>query len=325
MTTLRRLLSLAVALSVGLLLAAVVPATASAPAMDRLCRGHAPIPARALAHGLSTRGCSLTGRTVYAGRAAVVVPPPGVSVAGSGTGTRGDVAGLGVENTGSVVRAWTGDDAAAAPERSTSARTSPPACKDRAFRLEHHRWTTPFRYRIKVAAAPKRFQRATLVRQIKAGNANMRLGRNTCGRARLGTPAADFLGRTRSQPDIVPGTTRITCGHYNTRNVVGFGTLPGGLLGWTCYWWLSTGTMGAADVMLAKGKQLTTHLPRHCHDRWDLEGVVTHEFGHVYGLAHTGPGHTHLTMEHRTAPCSTYARTLGLGDWLGMRTMYGVR
>jgi hypothetical protein len=30
-------------------------------------------------------------------------------------------------------------------------------------------------------------------------------------------------------------------------------------------------------------------------------------------------------MQHLLRPCSTYARTLGLGDWLGMKKMYGVR
>ena len=73
------------------------------------------------------------------------------------------------------------------------------------------------------------------------------------------------------------------------------------------------------------GDALTTNLPDGCTDRWDFEGAVTHEMGHAYGLAHTGSGHANLTMQHLLRPCSTYARTLGLGDWLGMKKMYGVR
>jgi hypothetical protein len=42
-------------------------------------------------------------------------------------------------------------------------------------------------------------------------------------------------------------------------------------------------------------------------------------------MAHTGSGHANLTMQHLLKPCSTYARTLGLGDWLGMNKMYGHR
>jgi hypothetical protein len=30
-------------------------------------------------------------------------------------------------------------------------------------------------------------------------------------------------------------------------------------------------------------------------------------------------------MQHLLTPCSTYARTLGLGDWLGMKKLYGAR
>jgi hypothetical protein len=78
-------------------------------------------------------------------------------------------------------------------------------------------------------------------------------------------------------------------------------------------------------MVLDNGPDLVTHLPAGCMNKWDFEGTVTHEWGHVYGLAHTGPGHPNLTMQHLLKPCSTYARTLGLGDWLGMNTMYGHR
>ena len=320
MTPVRRLLAIAASLSVGIALAAAVPSAASARTVDELCREQTPIPARALP-GLTALGCSLTGRTVYAGQVAVVVPPPGMSVGGDGIGVRGEVVGLRVVNTGTVVRAHTGAGAAVTP----AARANPPACKDRTFHLEHHRWVKSYRYHIKLTRAPKRFHKRTLVKQIKAANANMRLGRNTCGRAHLRTPAAHYLGRTKVQPNVNPGATRVSCGHYNTRNVVGFGNLPGSLLGWTCYWWLNAGHLAAADMMIDTGKRLSTNLPRHCTDKWDFEGLVTHEFGHAYGMAHTGPGHSHLTMQHEATACSTYARTLGLGDWLGMRKMYGRR
>jgi hypothetical protein len=42
-------------------------------------------------------------------------------------------------------------------------------------------------------------------------------------------------------------------------------------------------------------------------------------------MGHTGSGHANLTMQHQSHPCSTFARTLGLGDWLGMKKMYGAR
>jgi hypothetical protein len=203
--------------------------------------------------------------------------------------------------------------------------TSPPACQDRAFNLEHHHWVTELRWSDNLSHAPPRLHKAVLAKQIKRANANMRTGRNTCGKPRVRTPAAHFLGRTSVRPNIRTSPQQVTCGAYNKRNVVGFGNLPGDLLGWTCFWWVGHGRMAAADVMMDNGPGLVTHVPPGCVNRWDFEGAVTHEFGHVYGLAHTGSGHDNLTMEHTLQPCSPYARTLGLGDWLGMKRMYGVR
>jgi hypothetical protein len=114
------------------------------------------------------------------------------------------------------------------------------------------------------------------------------------------------------------------CADSSTTNIVGFLDLPDGLLGWTCYWYYDQdGRMAAADIAMDNGKYLVTKLPRSCHLRWDFEGAITHEWGHAYGMAHTGSGHDNLTMQHELKPCSTYDRTLGLGDWLGMNHMYG--
>ncbi len=326
MTILRRTLALVACLTPGALLAASVQSPASARTVDDRCAGHGPIPASALARGVSP-GCSLVGRTVYDGRVAVVVPPPGVTVAGDGYGTHGEVVGLRVTNTGTQVRATTGAPPGrpARPRRARPGPRDPAACKDRTFHLEGHKWRTSLRYGINLAKAPARLGATTVVQQIKAANANMRKGRNTCGRPRLGTPAAHYTGRTNAAPNIKPAPTSITCGDFNTKNVVGFGNLPGDLLGWTCYWWVGTGRMGAADIMLDSGTRLVTSIPAGCTNKWDFEGTVTHEFGHAYGMGHTGNGHSNLTMDHAERPCSTYARTLGLGDWLGMKKMYGTR
>ena len=83
--------------------------------------------------------------------------------------------------------------------------------------------------------------------------------------------------------------------------------------------------MLGADMVIDNGRTSSTKLPKSCSNKWDFEGTVTHEWGHAYGMAHTGSGHANLTMQHVLSPCSTYARTLGLGDWLGMNKLYGHR
>jgi hypothetical protein len=343
----RRLLALAAALSTACLVVTTpVPATAR-PVEDPCVQQRGPIPVHALASATRS-GCTLVGRLVVDGRVAVVVPPPGMSVSGGGIGVSGDVRGLTVTNTGTTVRAVRGAHGTAgggwylvplsSTSRTTSTTTSTtstsgtmvssragsrPACQDRTFHLEHHKWKSALRYRVNLSKMPRHYHKKIVSRQIKVANQNMRKGRNTCGRPRLATPASHYLGHTSKRPNIRAAGP--TCGKPNSQNVVGFGNLPGGLLGWTCFWYYSSGRIAGADILLDTGANMTTHLPKRCADKWDFEGVVTHEWGHAYGLAHTGSGHAHLTMQHLLAPCSAYARTLGLGDWLGMNKMYGHR
>jgi hypothetical protein len=353
MTT-RRLLALAATVPVAALVATTISTPASArPAVGGAdtCVQSTPIPASAIT-AASRLGCSLVGRVVTDGRVSVTVPPAGMSVVGAGVGRHGDVRGLRVTNTGASVRvSFEGRRSAAsgglggggwylAPlgttttSSSTTTTTSttamvmtpragdPAACQDRTFHLEHHKWLRPLRYRVNLGRMPGRFHKKTVVRQIEVANANMRKGRNTCGKPRLRTPASHFLGRTAKKPNI--SAAGPTCGRSNTTNIVGFGNLPSGLLGWTCYWYIG-GRIVGADMLLDNGSGLETKLPATCSSSWDFEGTVTHEWGHAYGLAHTGDGHGNLTMQHELRPCSTYARTLGLGDWLGMKKMYGHR
>jgi hypothetical protein len=351
--TARRLLALAATSTMAALVLGTTSAPASARTVDDHCvQQSAPIPLRALP-AAARSGCSLVGRVVTHGRISVVVPPAGVSAAGDGIGRHGDVRGLTVTNTGRTVKAvrtvpttaglggggWylaplssstttgtTTTTSTSTPGRTSPARAgSPAACQDRTFHLEHHKWRSHLRYRINLGRMPNRFSKKDVTRQIQRANGNMRLGRNTCGKPHLRTPTSRYLGHTHSQPNVSVSGSSVRCGSFNTRNVVGFGNLPGGLLGWTCYWWNGTGRMVAADMRIDNGRYLATHLPKTCQNKWDLEGTVTHEWGHAYGMAHTGSGHQNLTMQHLLAPCSTYARTLGIGDWLGMNKLYGHR
>jgi len=323
MTILRRALALVASLTVGGLLVSATPSSASARTVDERCLGHGPIPASALRHDAAAPGCSLVGRVVTDGRISVVVPPAGISVAGEGVGRRGESRSLRVTNTGAGVLAVSGAAAHAASKARVARGTG--ACRDRTFHLEGHKWRSSLRYRVNLHHMPSRYSGTKVIRQIRVANGNMRTGRNTCGKPRLNTPASHYRGRTAARPNITAGSAAVGCGKANTKNVVGFGNLPGGLLGWTCYWWFGSGRMGAADIMIDTSKVLTTRLPASCSNLWDFEGIVTHEWGHAYGMAHTGHGHPDLTMQHNAQPCSTYARTLGIGDWLGMKKMYGAR
>jgi hypothetical protein len=56
----------------------------------------------------------------------------------------------------------------------------------------------------------------------------------------------------------------------------------------------------------------------------DVQGVATHEMGHVVGIDHTNaPASACLTMYKFSSLGETQKRTLGLGDKLGMDALYG--
>jgi hypothetical protein len=322
----RRLTVSAAAAATAALVAVVVAVSppVSARTVDDRCAGRGPVSATVLPD-LNAAGCSLAGRIVTDGRFAMVVPPAGMSVVGGGVSRHGDVRGMSVTNTGTLVRVARGPATAVHAQRGTSRVGDLRACQDRTYNLEQgHRWGRPLRFHINLAKMPKRMSARTVVAQIRAANQNMRTGRNTCHKPRLRTPGSHYLGRTRARPHVV--VSEASCGKPTTASIVGFGNLPQDLLGWTCYWYYnSNGRMASADIVMDNGRYLDTRLPRSCVRRYDFEGAVTHEWGHAYGLAHTGSGHANLVMQHELTPCSTYDRTLGLGDWLGMNRLYGHR
>jgi hypothetical protein len=97
---------------------------------------------------------------------------------------------------------------------------------------------------------------------------------------------------------------------------------PGNVLGSTsfCYY-LATKEIVGFTVMLDKdeawsiGGTPTT---------FDVQNIATHEFGHVAGLAHvSAPKDVCLTMYPYADYGETQKRTLGLGDKLGMQSLYG--
>lgn len=58
-------------------------------------------------------------------------------------------------------------------------------------------------------------------------------------------------------------------------------------------------------------------------DKFDVENVASHELGHVAGLGHDNPPKSGcLTMYKFAGLGETQKRTLGLGDKLGMNTLY---
>jgi hypothetical protein len=329
----------------GALAVSLGTADAATPAVDQatvggteLCVSHTPIQAADLATGIATANCSLAGRVVIAGSTAVVVPPAGYGVGADGAAPVGgiDSPSLEVQNMGGVVTASVdgGLSPATSSAPTTDARDTDAsdvaardlgACNAGDFNLESggHSWGQTLKWRYHLSSTPTRFDKYKALRQIKAGMTNMRTGHNDCGLKGQPRTSSKYLGRSTTGPNIKVGGGTVSCGSFNKSNVVGWGSLPNGLLGWTCYWWGGNGNMIAADMRLSPSTKVVLGYPKTCSNKYDLQSITTHEWGHAWGLAHVQ--NDNLTMHHFLPPCSPAFRTLGLGDWRGMRKLYGLR
>lgn len=111
----------------------------------------------------------------------------------------------------------------------------------------------------------------------------------------------------------------------NTVSWIAFSRKVPNLLSVTC--WASstfpngTKNMTEADIAIGNERGLVDKLPRKCANKYDLRSVLTHEWGHVFGLAHETRG-PHEVIYPFTSAC-TIKRRLGNGDWNGMLSMYG--
>lgn len=164
--------------------------------------------------------------------------------------------------------------------------------------------------------------------EITEAAAAVAAGRNDCGLAEGLTIRQAYTGATDRHADITSGGG---CDTRDGHSTVSFGRLKTGLLAVTCIWWEGREDDGhtvEADILVdaAGGTFFLAPQPAppaDCLSSWDLQGVLTHEFGHVFGLGHVEyRRHGALTMSEALPECSTGFRSLGLGDYLTLRAHY---
>ena len=117
------------------------------------------------------------------------------------------------------------------------------------------------------------------------------------------------------------GSTDLKAGLRDNFNVVSFGTYKRGVIGVT-YLWSSGGRLLETDTILNTyyGWSLTGG-----SGKMDVQNIMTHEFGHWCGLNDLYANKDYwLTMYGYSNYGYTYERTLGLGDILGLQSVYGI-
>lgn len=199
-------------------------------------------------------------------------------------------------------------------------------CADPAGTWLGMRWRNSLRWRINEQTIPAYLgDRAKVVESLRSAATTVDTGRNDCGLpANLGIEES-YAGRTDHKAGV---TAAGGCGERDGHNAVSFGRLERGLLAVTCIWWFGgkeNGRSVETDILIddTEGLFFTT-TPVDCASRWDLEGTVTHEFGHAFGLGHVAfAEHGTQTMTDGLPDCSTAYRGLGLGDYLTLKQQYG--
>lgn len=192
-------------------------------------------------------------------------------------------------------------------------------CVDAAFALTGHRWRSRYNWYFKMNSTPRGVSWSRARQALIRAGWNIVRGDNNCGLPdRIGATHS-YRGTTTRAANITSGSR---CARRDYRSVISFGDLAGNL-GMAC-WWIRDGSIVEGDVKLNKVEYRWYALrPKGCWRRWSIEAAATHELGHVFGLGHVSERyHRGLTMSPMIMACQNSESTLGLGDVLGLQTLY---
>jgi hypothetical protein len=117
------------------------------------------------------------------------------------------------------------------------------------------------------------------------------------------------------------GTTTRSAGKYDSYNVVAWGPYGGANVIAVTYIWYSGSTILETDTKMNTWFKWSLSGEAR---KMDVQNIMTHEFGHWCGLADLYADKDYwLTMYGYSNYGETYKQTLGLGDILGLRVVYG--
>lgn len=169
------------------------------------------------------------------------------------------------------------------------------------------------------------YTQAQYTSAIVNGETHMSRGDNSCGITQDPTVAGVYAGTISRNPDFYLINDQPYClnsADTDNYNIVAWAAYGYPDLAVTCTMGQSNGTIRSADIIINTHYRFSTGSLTGCSGSTaDLEAVMTHEFGHFYGLDHSGEN-GQLTMNQKVTYCSAAARSLGLGDMSGMNVFY---
>ena len=196
-----------------------------------------------------------------------------------------------------------------------------PACSDAAFNLEGFHWNTTYRWFYNSSTTPAGLDSDATLAAIQRAFTNITTEHNDCGRPDT------IVAKALYMDDI----TRTPCTDTpDGVNVVAFGTIPADLssdvIAYTCPYVDNGHSEFAYEADIVINDQIPWALSANdCFLQILLEPTITHEAGHVFGLDHVSERqHSELTMSTTiNGECDDDESTLGLGDMLGLESLYG--
>lgn len=197
-------------------------------------------------------------------------------------------------------------------------------CQDGAFTLGGHAWSDTYRWRFQAGSTPSGNSKDNVETALRHAASAITTSRNDCGLADQVSAMHTYLGRTSAAPNIRSANGVVSCGAKDGTNTAGFGTLPPGFLAVACTWTDGNGRALEGDVKFnTRYRWFALGVPSGCENRFGVQAVGTHEFGHVFGLGHVSEStHPNLTMSTAARACSNAPLSLGLGDVRALRRLY---
>lgn len=328
----RRLFASGLALAFAVLIVATfarTPAAQTGAQILEACEaGKQEIKASALPEVVGPDQCPVGERRIVDGPVASVVPPAGQTVYAEVLTTSG-AQELGVRSLsdGAVELTHVGDESESEESATMdlSRARSRGECSDLANTDLAHKVTDTLDYRFRVSTTPPDLRRSVARNAIRRGALNVFDTRNGCRLGDRVPVALRYTGRTGAPAQAGAGL----CGTNDGLSVVAFGDLERGVVASACTISDSRPDLDevvAADIKINRADFRWTTAPnsRSCRRAYDVEAVMTHEWGHVFGLGHVPErAHRNLTMSPTiNGPCQTSERSLGRGDVLGLDAKY---
>lgn len=328
---------LAAMLSLCVVMVPAASAAGTASAVPAYCSANGPVVVTSVTMSVRLSACSLQGRQILMPMAngrlgvGVYVPKPGMTVANF-TLTRYGEYELKAGNMKGVLYVTTVSPAAVVRARPDTDA----ACGENGFNTEGGFWQssnaepTELWYYNESTVSRAGLNLSATITDIRDGNYNMTTGQNNCGFQTGVFPVhGGFEGNTSLFANI-NSSGNCTSKFPDGQNTVSWGPFDSSASGTqavTCTTWNSSSlAMIEADIYLGSNVGMVDSLPSNCSSAGladlDLQTIVTHEWGHSYGLAHETSGPDEVMYPNKSY-CQL-RRHLGEGDYDGMASIYGM-